>query len=216
MELLNYTITNPFILLLITFIEGCFISFICNKTSKCTRNMKISLACLPSLVCMALLAINGNIGVSVAILGVFSLVRFRSTPGSSKDIINVFFAMAAGLLTATTYVISAVGLTSMAGIILFIFSTIIKETNENKYVLKILVPETLNFDNLFDDVLEKYFSYYSLEKVKSSNMGTMFELNYSVLPKNNIKMKELLDELRVMNGNLNISYFKDDKDIEKL
>lgn len=209
--ILTYNITNPFLLVFISFILGIVMIFINNKNLNCTKNMMGALLILPALVCSALLAVNGNLGTSIAILGVFSLVRFRSMPGTAKDIVSVFFAMVIGFITSTGYIGIAIGLTLILSVMNFVV-TIFIEKKQEYYQLKILVPETMNFDEIFDEILIKYFDNVELFKVKSSNMGTLFELNYKVLPKNNINKKDFFDEIRNCNGNLNISYFKFEND----
>ena len=206
MNILNLTITNPFMLVAISFALGLFISYICTKTLNCTKNMSLSLVILPAVVCGALLAVNGSLGTSIAVLGIFSLVRFRSLPGSSKDIISIFLAMTAGLLVSTTYIVTAIGLVAFMGIMLAAISKLLLTSKAKEHPLKILIAENVEFDNVFNEVFEKYFTNCKLEKVKTSNMGTMFELNYKVMPKANISIKSLLDDIKCLNGNLNVSF----------
>lgn len=149
------------------------------------------------------------------ILGVFSLVRFRSVPGTSKDIVNVFFAMVAGLLVSTGYIFTAVGIVLILGVCIYLASAVIK-LPEDKYELKIIVPETMNFEDVFDEILVKYFTNSELYKIKTANMGTLFELNYRVTPKKEINKKELIDEIRTHNGNLTVAYYKSEKDCQSL
>ena len=204
--ILNFTYDNPFGLIILSFLLGIFISYICNKTSQCTKNMSVSLMILPALVCAALLAVNGNTGTSIAVLGVFSLVRFRSVAGTSRDIINVFYAMAAGLLVTTSYIWIAVIATLLIGVFLLAVSKYINDTQAEDYELKILVPEDVDFISVFEPILLKYFQNIQLNRVKTTNMGSLFELTYFVHPKTNMDMKEMLDEIRTHNGNLNIIY----------
>ena len=160
--------------------------------------MFITLTILPALVCAALLAVNGSLGTSIAILGVFSLVRFRSFPGTSYDITNVFFSMVSGLLISTGYILIALIIIAIILFLILVINVLIIPKTE-KYQLTILVPENINFDNIFDDIFSKYFSDIDLIKTKISNMGTMFETTYSVAPKNDINIKDMLDEIRVKN-----------------
>lgn len=215
MDLLNYQISNPIMLIVTAFILGLIPMLAILKTSKPTNNMKLTLLILPPIVCAALLAINGELGASIAIMGVFSLVRFRSVPGTSKDIVNVFMAMLIGLLSSTGYIIYAIIITIVLTIILYVCSIIIKDNNE-KYELKIVVPESMNFEEVFNGILDNYFDTKELIKVKSSNMGSLFELTYEVCPKNNINKKEMLDEIRLHNDNLTVAYYKSDKEEQNL
>ena len=204
--ILNFTFTNPFGLIMIAFLLGIFISYICNQTGQCTKNMSVSLIVLPAMVCAALLAVNGNTGTSIAVLGVFSLVRFRSVAGSSRDIINVFYAMAAGLLVTTSYVLVAIISTLLIGVLLLVVSKYINDTQAEDYELKILVPEDLDFINVFEPILLKHFHSIQLQRVRTTNMGSLFELTYFVHPKATMNTKQMLDEVRTHNGNLNIIY----------
>ena len=205
-KILNFTYDNPFGLILIAFLLGIFISYICNKTGQCSKNMTISLIVLPALVCAALIAVNGNTGASIAVLGVFSLVRFRSVAGSSRDIINVFFAMTAGLLVTTSYILIAIVSTLLIGLVLLYISKHINANGTEDYELKILVPEDVDFMNVFEPILYRHFHTVQLTRVKTTNMGALFELTYFVHPKANLDTKAMLDEIRTHNGNLNIIY----------
>ena len=214
--LMEFTYDNTFGLIIIAFLLGIYISFICYKTSQCTKNMTAALAILPALVCAALLAVNGNMGASIAVLGVFGLVRFRSVPGSSRDIINVFYAMAAGLLVATYYVFVAVGATLIIGLLLFGLSKFLDNNGSEEYELRILVPEDMNFNEVFGMILYRYFDKVYLTKVRTTNMGSLFELTYFVCPRANMDVKSMMDEIRTHNGNLNIIYCKCQQTYETL
>ena len=149
--------------------------------------------------------VNGNIGTGVAILGAFGLVRFRSIPGSSKEIISVFFAMAIGLATGTGLVGFAVMSTVVIGLFFFILSkTNFGEGKVQERDLKITVPENLEYAGLFDDIFEKYTSKHFLEGVKTTNLGSMFELRYKITMKAANEEKKMIDEIRCRNGNLTI------------
>jgi hypothetical protein len=213
--ILNYSIDNPFILTLLACILGIFVALICKRTAGCTRNMTLSLMLLPPLVTVALLALNGSLGTSIAILGVFSLVRFRSIPGSAKDIVSVFYSMATGLLVATGKIGIAVLLVLFIGVMDLLICKLFKNPSE-EYELKILVPENFNFEEIFDEIVAKYFDKYSLYRVKTTNMGAMFELTYRGVPKADISRKELLDDVRTHNGNLNVSFCICEKGFEVL
>ena len=205
-KILNFTYDNPFGLIILAFLLGIFICYISNKTGQCSKNMSISLIVLPALVTASLIAVNGSTGSSIAVLGVFSLVRFRSVAGSSKDIVNVFFAMAAGLLATTGYVFVATFSVLLIGCVLLFISKHVNANGTEDYELKILVPEDVDFMNVFDPILYRHFHTVQLMRVKTTNMGALFELTYFVHPKANLDTKAMLDEIRTHNGNLNIIY----------
>ena len=215
-KILEVQVENPLGLVMIAFVLGCFLAVICSKTSKCTRNMIVSLAILPSLVTAALLAVNGNMGASIAVLGVFGLVRFRSVAGTSRDIINVFFAMASGLLVSTGYIFVAIFLTLLVGILLFASTRVVFQKYSDDYELKILVPEDLDFTETYQVLLWRYFNEFHLNRVKTTNMGSLFELTYYVSPKEGLNVKEMMDDIRTHNGNLNVVYSRCDQGLENL
>lgn len=150
--------------------------------------------------------VNGNLGTGVAVMGAFSLVRFRSLPGNSREIGNIFLAMAIGLATGVGYVgIAAVLFVIVA--VIQVLLMILPMIGENQYEkdLKITIPENLDYQNIFDDVFETYTVSAELNKVRTVNMGSLYELQYRVTLKDQSKEKAFLDDLRCRNGNLNIS-----------
>lgn len=193
------------ICLIVSIILGFIVAFLHMKTTKSNKNFITTLAILPSLVTTVILLVNGNLGTSVAVLGAFSLVRFRSIPGNSKEILSVFFAMAIGLATGVGYI-------GFASIFTILISLIILLTNILKFgedikmkKLKILIPEDLDYTDVFTDIFKDYLNNYELVQAKTVNMGSIFELTYDVNFKKNINEKEFIDKLRVRNGNLKIA-----------
>ena len=170
-----------------------------------TRSFAVTLAILPAVVQVVIMLVNGNIGAGVAVAGAFSLVRFRSAPGTAREIGAVFLAMALGLAAGMGFVLLAIlAFCIIAGALLLLTAIGFGEGGTAERYLRITIPETLDYDGLFDDVFAKYTKSHMLVRVKTTNMGTLYELQYRiVLPKNQIP-KEFLDELRCRNGNLNI------------
>ena len=202
----SITIENFIICLITSFILGLVVSIIHMKTSKSNKNFVSTLAILPMLVTMVILLVNGNLGTSVAIVGAFSLVRFRSIPGNSKEILNVFFVMAIGLACGTGYIGYAILFTLITALISLILNLInFGDRSNNDKVLKILIPESLDYTNAFNDIFEKYLNSYDLIQSKTTNMGSLFELTYSVDVKKDMNEKKFIDEIRCRNGNLKIS-----------
>lgn len=161
--------------------------------------------------------VNGNLGTSVAILGAFGLVRFRSVPGTSKEITSVFFAMAIGLATGMGYITFAVMVTIIIGALLLILTkSSFGEAGANMRSVKITIPETLDYTEVFDDLFEKYTKTAILDKVKTTNLGSMFELQYDVELKDNKQEKAFIDELRCRNGNLTIVFGRPQSTKEQL
>lgn len=193
------------ITLLVAVILGLFIGFIYKKGGKYSQNFIISLGVLPTLVSVIIMLVNGNLGTGVAILGAFSLIRFRSVPGNSKEIVGVFYAMTVGLALGCGYLYFAVVITILVGLLLlFLSKSKMCLKNKNNKIIKISIPENLNYINLFDDVFTKYLNNYELVKIKTTNMGSIFDLTYRINVKEEANEKELIDDIRVRNGNLTI------------
>lgn len=174
---------------------------------KPTSYMMISLLIIPVLVQVVIMVVNGSIGAGIAAAGAFSLVRFRSIPGSSRDISMLFCTMAAGLVAGMGYIGYALALTVVLAVVIVAAELIMRLRNVgNRRQLKIVVPEDMDFYGAFDEVLAEYAISYAMEQIKSIRMGTMYELIFSVTMKKDAKVKEMLDKLRCRNGNLAISY----------
>lgn len=187
-------------------ILGFIISYLHMKTTRTNKNFVSTLFILPTLVAMVILLVNGNLGTSVAALGVFSFVRFRSIPGNSREIMDVFFAMAIGLAVGTGYIGFASLFTVVISLILFlIYKMNYGEDKNNNKILKILIPEDLDYTNCFDEEFMRYLNKYELTQSKTVNMGSIYELTYLINIKSNINEKEFMDKIRIKNGNLKVS-----------
>jgi type III secretory pathway component EscS len=182
---------------------GIIISIVHKLTTKTTSNFLLTLTIIPVLVEVVIMLVNGNLGTSLAIAGAFSLIRFRSMPGNSKEIITVFWAMATGLACGMGYVVFAVIMTIVVGILVILMSYVLDKV-EDKSVrkLKIVIPENLDYNEIFNDIFSKYTNKVELQKVKTTNLGSTFELTYSVSSKAEINEKAFLDEIRVRNANM--------------
>lgn len=190
---------------LVSIILGCVVAYAHKKTSKYNKNFLITLAILPALVQTVMIMVNGNLGTSVAIVGAFSLVRFRSIPGTSKEILSVFFAMAVGLATGMGHVFFAAIMTIIISLAIIIFNKIkLFYADNGERILKITVPEDLDYTNMFDETFKKFVKSSKLERVKTTNMGSLFELSYRIMFKTNVNEKEFIDDIRIKNGNLRI------------
>ena len=201
---LSIGIEKIILCLVVAIILGIVISLTHKKTTKYSKNFIETLAVLPVIVCVIIIMVNGNLGTGVAVAGAFSLVRFRSIPGTSKEIMSVFLAMATGLSIGMGHIFFSI----ITTIIICLFILTLNSINKNVKNIKnltIIIPENLNYTHLFDDVLNKYTNNYQLNKVKTTNMGSLFELSYLIELKKDIDEKSLIDEIRIMNGNLKIT-----------
>lgn len=192
----------------ISLIIGLIIAFSYMYKTRYTKSFVITLALLPAVVCVVIMMVNGNIGAGVAVAGAFSLVRFRSVPGTAKEIGTIFLAMGAGLIAGMGYLGYAVLFTLIlcAFFILYAQFDLGQKKNAAMYkTLSITIPEDLNYTEIFDDIFAQYTLSCELTNVKTTNMGSMFRLTYDIVLKDVTKEKEMIDELRCRNGNLEIN-----------
>ena len=183
--------------------------------SKITKSFATSLVLLPAIVQTVIMMVNGNIGTGVAVMGAFSLIRFRSVPGKARDIVAIFFAMTAGISCATGYIgIAAVFTVLVCAVMIAI--GFIPMKNEKLLDMRITIPESLEFHDAFDDLFAEYTKSCNLIKVKTTNMGSLYKLTYRVHLKDYSKIKEFTDKLRCRNGNLEISFAKTEEKGEEL
>ena len=200
------SISTALICMGVPLIFGIIIALVSKYSTKCSKNFAITIAVLPLLVQVVIMMVNGNLGTSIAILGSFSLIRFRSMQGNSRELVSIFFAMAIGLAVGMGHIMYAFVftlITSLALIILQKSSFGMKKNNEKS--LKVTIPENLDYTNIFDDIFDKYTNNIELNKIKTTNMGSMFELSYNISLKNNINEKDFIDEIRMRNGNLTVN-----------
>ena len=202
------SITDFLLCVGVALVLGVFLAVVYAVKSRYTKSFLITLGILPAVVCIVIMMVNGNVGAGVAVAGAFSLVRFRSAAGTAKEIAVIFLAMAAGLVCGMGYLAYAALFTHIIGIIFLALQFI--KIPQSKSVLKqktlrITIPEDLDYTSIFNDIFDKYTTEYKLTNVKTSNMGSLFKLTYHLTEKDITKEKEMIDELRIRNGNLEIS-----------
>ncbi len=184
---------------------GLVLAFTHMKTSQTTKGFLITLAVLPLLVMAVMIMINGNLGTSIAILGAFSLIRFRSLQGRAKDLLAIFFAMMIGLACGMGHVLFGTVITVISVLAIILFScTRFLEPDHHERVLKIVIPEDLDYEGVFEETFKKYTSRCRLVRMKTMNMGSLYKLTYDVKIKHGVKEKEFLDEIRIKNMNLKV------------
>ncbi|MBQ1548579.1 MAG: DUF4956 domain-containing protein [Lachnospiraceae bacterium] len=203
--------------ILVSLLIGAFLAFTYNFKNITTKSFLITLAILPAIVCVVIMMVNGNIGAGVAVAGAFSLVRFRSAPGSAKEIAQIFLAMGAGLITGMGYLGYAILFTLVLQIVFIILSvTGFGKDKSEERILRITIPEDLDFAGEFDDLFNEYTDKCENISVKTTNMGSLFKLSYNILMKDAAKEKEFMDALRCRNGNLEISISKQEMGANEL
>ena len=200
------TLTSFLICTGVSLLLGVGTALVAGYRSRSTQSLAVTLAILPAGVQAVIMLVNGSIGAGIAVAGAFSLVRFRSAPGTAREIAAIFLAMAIGLATGMGYVgLAALLFLILAGAMLALTVLRFGQKEDAGRILKITIPEDLDYDGLFDDLFERYTIAHTLEKVKTTNMGTLYELRYRITLRQEPVPKVFLDELRCRNGNLNIT-----------
>lgn len=187
---------------------GLLLAFAYMYRTRYTRSFVMTLALLPAVVCVVIMMVNGNVGTGVAVAGAFSLVRFRSAPGTAREIGSLFLAMGAGLICGMGYLGYAFLFTIILGAVLILYSRLdfgVRKNDVRYKTLRITIPEDLDYTEVFEDLFDKYTDERELVSVKTTNMGSMFRLTYNLTLGDLKTEKELIDKLRCRNGNLEIS-----------
>ena len=184
---------------------GVLTALVFSFRNKHSGSLILALAVLPPIVTLVIMMVNGNIGAGLAVAGTFSLVRFRSAPGTAREICGLFMSTAIGITCGMGYIgIAAVFFLVMAVFLVLLSLFRFGETAASSRQLKITIPENLDYDGLFDDIFEKYTSRHELVRGKTTNMGTLYELTYTINLKTPEVSKQFIDDIRCRNGNLNI------------
>ena len=190
---------------LASIVLGVFCAIIYMYRNRYNKSFVVTLALMPLIVQLVIMLVNGNLGAGVAVMGAFSLVRFRSIPGTAKDIGSIFCAMAVGLATGMGYLAAALVILVCFSIVNVILNmSKFGERNQGEKQLKITIPENLDYMGIFDDLFEKYTKGYQLTQVRTTNMGSLFELTYTINLKSEQEEKQFIDDIRCRNGNLKI------------
>lgn len=195
----------------VSLIIGLIIAFSYMYKTRYTKSFVVTLALLPAVVCVVIMMVNGNVGTGVAVAGAFSLVRFRSVPGTAKEIGTLFLGMGAGLIAGMGYLGYAILFAIILCAIFVLYSQLdfgSKKIVATYKTLNITIPEDLDYSGVFDEIFSTYTKTYELTNVKTTNMGSLFRLTYDIVLKDATKEKEFIDKLRCRNGNLEINISK--------
>lgn len=201
------SVTDFMLCLGFSLVLGLVMAFSYMYRTRYTKSFVITLALLPAVVCVVIMLVNGNVGTGVAVAGAFSLVRFRSVPGTAKEICTLFLAMGAGLIAGMGYLGFAVLFTLVMCIVFVLYNRLDFGTKKNSETFKtftITIPEDLDYSGMFDDIFAEFTISHDLVRVKSTNMGSMFKLTYNVMLRDISREKEMIDKIRCRNGNLEI------------
>lgn len=201
----SLTISQILTCTLISLILGLGVAALYMYRNTYTKSFVITLALLPAMIQLVIMIVNGNLGTGVAVMGAFSLVRFRSVPGSAREISSIFLAMAVGLATGMGYLLVAAVFLAVIGLMSTLLNSLpIGEQSQQERDLKITIPENLDYCGIFDDLFREFTQKSELLRVKTTNMGSLYELNYRIVLNTPEVEKRFIDALRCRNGNLNI------------
>lgn len=193
------------ICILLAVVLGIGTAIVFSFKSGNSASMALTLSIMPAAIAIVIMMVNGNVGTGVAVAGAFTLVRFRSVPGTAREIAAIFMDMAVGLACGMGHIwIAILFFVIMAVLVIALTLFGFGERSGNRQ-LKITIPENLDYNDLFEDLFRKYTSSWNLVRVRTTNMGTLYELCYDVVLKDEKKTKEFMDEIRCRNGNLNIT-----------
>lgn len=198
---------------------GIVLAFCYAHRTRYTRSFLATLAMLPAVVCVVIMMVNGNVGAGVAVAGAFSLVRFRSVPGTAKEITMLFLAMGAGLIAGMGYLAYAVLFTLILAIVSLLWAHLDLGSKRNAALYKTLsitIPEDLDYSQIFDSIFKEYTTSYELIRVKTTNMGSLFRLTFDLTMKKGASEKNMIDALRCRNGNLEITVSRQDSMVTEL
>ncbi|MBQ4627964.1 MAG: DUF4956 domain-containing protein [Clostridia bacterium] len=190
----------------VSIVIGIIFAAVFSFKANSSKSFLITLALLPATVCVVIMMVNGNIGTGVAVAGAFSLVRFRSAPGSAKEIAAIFLAMASGLIAGMGYLAYSAlfAVILCAAYLVFNAFSFRSKSRIIEKTLNITIPENLDYNGVFDDIFEEYLKSAELISVKTSGLGSLYKLKYDITLKDPAKEKEMIDALRCRNGNLEI------------
>lgn len=198
---------------------GLIMAFSYMYRTRYTRSFVVTLAVLPAVVCVVIMMVNGNVGTGVAVAGAFSLVRFRSAPGTAKEIGTLFLAMGAGLIAGMGYLGFSLLFTIIMCAVFLLYGHIDFGSKKNAATYKTLsitIPEDLDYSGVFEDIFSEYTTSWELIRVKTTNMGSMFRLTYNIALRDAAREKKMIDMLRCRNGNLEITVSKQETTISEL
>lgn len=202
------SVSNFLLCVGVSLLIGIFHALVYCYKSCYSKGFVITLAMLPAMVCVVIMMVNGNVGTGVAVAGAFSLVRFRSLPGTARDIGMIFMAMGAGLIAGMGYLAYAVLFSLILGGVLVLFNVAglgNKRGKERDKTLRITIPEDLDYSDIFEDLMQTYTTASEIVAVKTTNLGSLFKLTYNITLKDAAAEKQFIDALRCRNGNLEIS-----------
>ena len=208
-DVFTSTAVRPFIMLEaigVALVLGLVVAKVYQYKTVYSKSFVMSLALLPALIAVVIFLVNGSLGAGVAVMGAFSLIRFRSAPGGAKELVSIFLAMTIGIAIGMGYLVFAGAFTLIMSVAIVLLETInFGQMKHSIRQLTIVIPESLDYESIFDDIFDKATNHLELASVKTSDMGSLFKLKYIIQLNGKMTEKELMDALRTRNGNLEIA-----------
>ena len=216
----SVTVRETMVCMLVAVVLGLLVGgvyYLVSKKEHRSMSFFLSLVMLPAVVCLVIILIGSNVARAFSVAGIFTLVRFRSVPGDGKDISLVFMAMGAGIAAGLGYLTVGFVAIAVLAVVIYLVNLFGTKVLDKEYKqLRILIPEDMDYQNVFDDIFKTYTQKATLDRIKTTNMGTLYELTYHVLMKSDVSEKKFMDEIRTRNGNLTIILSKQEPKQDKL
>ena len=208
-DIFTDTAVDPAMMMLaigVSLLLGLVIAKVYQFKTVYSKSFVMSLALLPTLIAIVIFLVNGSLGAGVAVMGAFSLIRFRSAPGGAKELVSIFLVMTIGIAIGMGYLVFATVFTLIMSLAMLLLEVVnFGQMKHSMRQLTIVIPESLDYESIFDDIFNKAANHVELANVKTSDMGSLFKIKYIIQLNGRMTEKELSDALRTRNGNLEIA-----------
>ncbi|MEZ7606072.1 DUF4956 domain-containing protein [Streptococcus sp. 27098_8_113] len=208
-DIFTDTAVDPAMMLLaigVSLLLGLVVAKVYQFKTVYSKSFVMSLALLPTLIAIVIFLVNGSLGAGVAVMGAFSLIRFRSAPGGAKELVSIFLVMTIGIAIGMGYLVFATVFTLIMSLVMLLLEVVnFGQMKHSMRQLTVVIPESLDYESIFDDIFNKAVNHVELANVKTSDMGSLFKIKYILQLNGQMTEKELIDALRTRNGNLEIA-----------
>ena len=208
-DIFTDTAVDPAMMLLaigVSLLLGLVVAKVYQFKTVYSKSFVMSLALLPTLIAIVIFLVNGSLGAGVAVMGAFSLIRFRSAPGGAKELVSIFLVMTIGIAIGMGYLVFATVFTLIMSLVMLLLEVVnFGQMKHSMRQLTVVIPESLDYESIFDDIFNKAANHVELANVKTSDMGSLFKIKYIIQLNGRMTEKELIDTLRTRNGNLEIA-----------
>mgnify|MGYP000958804968 FL=1 len=208
-DIFTDTAVDPAMMMLaigVSLLLGLVIAKVYQFKTVYSKSFVMSLALLPTLIAIVIFLVNGSLGAGVAVMGAFSLIRFRSAPGGAKELVSIFLVMTIGIAIGMGYLVFATVFTLIMSLVMLLLEVVnFGQMKHSMRQLTIVIPESLDYESIFDDIFNQAANHVELANVKTSDMGSLFKIKYIIQLNGRMTEKELIDALRTRNGNLEIA-----------